>query len=518
MHVRDWTLLPAVLGTVSTAFIAGLAIAWSIDDFDLLTRTLGYASLVFWAATLAASPLLRLEPQGRPTERYPTAASVLRARERQRRYVARSATIALALAGAALALFLAALGAAVLPDESNAQAPPSPRLTIDWTVDAPLRVQAPGMPPRTGRPTTIDFEVGDPLHPDCLGGKYTWTFDEKGSADDPAPITRRGVCDAVTGIDPGHPVDVRVTEPDEVGEMTITVRRLLIVSFGDSVAAGEGNPSPGKPRWVGDPKCHRSAFAGPAQAADKVAAAERHAVVTFLHLACTGAWIDGVGAPPKWAKKRASVLPQKRGAHPSELEQFKEEAPAHDGKTIVLLSIGANDLGFSQILKKCASPLVIGNCFGKKLAGIPVRRLIKERFADLETSFDHLAEKPTFMGADVYLTEYFDPLRDEHGNFCHGIKTLTLSSREAQLAEELILGPLNDRLGRRAHNEGWRFVGGISSAFHDHGYCATDSWIVPLLGALAHYNPKGIFHPNDKGQREYGDRIFAALKPHLQVD
>jgi lysophospholipase L1-like esterase len=507
------------LGIVSIAFIGALVGAWLSDDFDLLTRTLGYASLVLWTATLAASALSWLEHRERPVERYAQERRYLAryAQERRRRYLARLTTLALALAGGAMALFLAALGAAVLPDNSAAR--PSPPLAIKWTVDAPLRVETQGSQLPTERPATVVFEVADPERPDCSGGRYTWTFDEEGSANDPRPITRSGVCDAVTRLDPGRPVDVRVTEPDEVGERTITVRRLLIVSFGDSVAAGEGNPSPRKPKWVGDPKCHRSTIAGPRQAAQAVADVQRHAVVTFLHLAGTGAWIDGVDAPPKWAKKRPSVLPQKLGKHPSQLWQFNHPLPAYDGEPIVLLSVGANDLGFAQILRRCTSPR-LRNCFNQKFVGMPMRALIAARFAALESSFGRLAAEAPFTTSDVFVTEYFNPLRDDRGNLCHGLKALTLSRTEAKLAEKLILVRLNELLRRETDGKkaNWHFVDGIAQAFRDHGYCAKNSWIVPLRSAIGRLNFKGTFHPNAEGQQEYGDRIFAKLKPYLPAD
>jgi hypothetical protein len=105
----------------------------------------------------------------------------------------------------------------------------------------------------------------------------------------------------------------------------VEVRDVLIVAFGDSFAAGEGNPD--RPtRWPADFKlasgpalswwskrprgdrpvsadwwdntCHRSLLSQHAQAALRMAARDRHAAVTFVSFACSGATVlDGYLAP-----------------------------------------------------------------------------------------------------------------------------------------------------------------------------------------------------------------------------
>jgi len=127
--------------------------------------------------------------------------------------------------------------------------------------------------------------------------------------------------------------DVTVTLPDGSSESgMIAVKDVLIVGFGDSFAAGEGNPDrpvtlhpsfawqygaypegwpirdlkkpvsvdPRFPdrnafygagaRWV-SPNCHRSQYAYQFRVAMQLAVENSHAAVTFVHLACTGAEI-----------------------------------------------------------------------------------------------------------------------------------------------------------------------------------------------------------------------------------
>ena len=53
-----------------------------------------------------------------------------------------------------------------------------------------------------------------------------------------------------------------------LGHQDREVDDLLIASLGDSIASGEGNPDiQGPSRRVGAQACHRSSYAGPAQAA-----------------------------------------------------------------------------------------------------------------------------------------------------------------------------------------------------------------------------------------------------------
>jgi len=88
----------------------------------------------------------------------------------------------------------------------------------------------------------------------------------------------------------------------------VVVKDLLIVSIGDSYASGEGNPdiaqvmqkillldAPKKgPVWT-DIWCHRSRFAGHAQAALELERTDPRSSVTFVSVACSGAGIrDGL--------------------------------------------------------------------------------------------------------------------------------------------------------------------------------------------------------------------------------
>ena len=70
------------------------------------------------------------------------------------------------------------------------------------------------------------------------------------------------------------------------GDDTDSKQGSAIVSIGDSVASGEGNPAPERPRWV-DRRCHRAAIAGQTLAGEEAVRARPE--LRFVSFACSGA-------------------------------------------------------------------------------------------------------------------------------------------------------------------------------------------------------------------------------------
>ena len=142
-------------------------------------------------------------------------------------------------------------------------------------------------------------------------------------------------------------------------EATVTkqveVDDLMIVSVGDSIASGEGNPdieSPGS-RWQLE-RCHRSAFGGPAQAARWLEAADARTSVTLLHLACSGGRIEGdnrltaeagmvvdaarrAGDLPPGARGLAAVRPEHIGVSRREPDSRANSA---EGRVVAIVMLG----------------------------------------------------------------------------------------------------------------------------------------------------------------------------------
>ena len=284
----------------------------------------------------------------------------------------------------------------------------------------------------------------------------------------------------------------------------------LVVVLGDSIASGEGNPQgEGKRRWL-DAPCHRSRYAGFEQATRALAAPLRKESITFVSLACSGAEIDeGVLGGYR------GVQPVKNRTYAPQVDRLERLAGARAGrdrpqrarKTVdaILLSVGANDVNFSRVAKRCAIPF---DCRG---------RADNDVFADLrvlDKQYDELGAELRTKAPEspVLVTEYFDPTHDSNGRICRRSLGFT-SERETQLAYEGLLLPLNLEISAAAVRNGWIRIKGIAEDFKRHGICARgSSWIVPLSRSVAQQRDVfGTLHPNRLGHEAIAQRVADPL-------
>ncbi len=309
-----------------------------------------------------------------------------------------------------------------------------------------------------------------------------------------------------------HTIVARTGGRKQAAQVEIDDR--LVVAIGDSVASGEGTPE-GRELWL-DPPCHRSAAAGFEQAARLLGQglAQRSAAgsITFVSLACSGAEIGvgllgpyvGVEPDDRLPPYLSQVRRLRRIAAAS--SRTKSERPALDA---VLVSVGANDVSFSTIVKECAAP---GDCRAKQearvLAGL-------ER---LRGDYDRLGRRldRAAPGAPVLITEYFDPTHDEGGRFCRRSVAFT-SQEEARWAYEALLRPLNAEVETAAARNRWLFVDGIAADFERHGYCAGGDRWVRRLGdsAIFQRDLLGTLHPSRPGYAAIAQRVVVPLAAAL---
>src|SRR5207248_2886904 len=93
---------------------------------------------------------------------------------------------------------------------------------------------------------------------------------------------------------------------------------------------------------------HRSTLAGPALAAARLEDSDPHSSVTFVHLACSGATVkNGLLGFYDGAEKLDNERPP---AQVGVLSQMLHVRPKLDALT---MSIGGNDVRFSNIIKNC---------------------------------------------------------------------------------------------------------------------------------------------------------------------
>src|SRR5713101_950289 len=282
-------------------------------------------------------------------------------------------------------------------------------------------------------------------------------------------------------------VRLTVTGPGgqtQMAQESITPRDLLIVSIGDSFAAGQGTPErrfeaghPLRPRWIDKP-CHRSSWAGPARAAIIIEKSDPHSSVTFVSFACTGAGIlDGL------------LEKQDKGGRKNfrQLDQLFDTAGERTVDAL-LVSIGGNDVHFAELVSKAILlPHAESNSGARTLLEEGMKAL-PERFALMAKRLSDLNNKARI--ASVFITEYPDLVRDETKDFCdHSVPVFDalhgISGAESEWALNTVIIPLNAKIREQATLRGWNYVGGILDKFGGnspegvaHGFCADDKrWV-----------------------------------------
>lgn len=318
----------------------------------------------------------------------------------------------------------------------------------------------------------VDFDACQPDGQPHPGANYRWDF-----GDGSPPTAPSGACKAThpyAEID--RPYQVTLTVADGSGSntttQTILPRDHVVVALGDSAASGEGNPDHLEPAlrsrsfdsagfshdW-NDEQCHRSALAGPAQAAIRMEQRDPHSSVTFIHLACSGARITrGIIAPYQGLINEAHPRldcddpdspfyirypdpkfdqpnPTAPGCLPSQVQQLETVI---GGRRIdaVTVSGGINDVFFSKVAFAClltadCSTMPSDQMMGPDGQPQTAQQFLGARFGQLQSRFaalaDELMELP-LRAADpaagvaagrVFFTTYPDLETDDDGSICH---------------------------------------------------------------------------------------------------
>jgi hypothetical protein len=307
---------------------------------------------------------------------------------------------------------------------------------------------------------------------------------------------------------------------------TIDVQDLLIVSIGDSVASGEGVPDVADPEnavWQSR-RCHRSARAGPALAAKAIETEDRHTSVTFVHLACSGATVPaGLTGPYNGVEPKSGEPPP--AAQVDVLNRLEKIRPVD----AVLLSVGANDVHFGEIVRFCALAPP-GNCFAKPFNPVgpgegsdrTAAEVVAEALADLPRRYGELDQRidPSIPRSKIHIVEYFDPTGDSNGKTCEGGPP-GVSQAELEQAHDGMLVPLNSAVAAAAEKHGWDEVRGVAAKFRTHGYCAPQPWVMRLTRSFLELGGSpplkrllGTLHPDREGQEAIG----ALIRDDLQSE
>lgn len=252
------------------------------------------------------------------------------------------------------------------------------------------------------------------------------------------------------------------------------------VALGDSYSSGEGN-------GPFDGLCHRAK--GSDSAYPRILPGLVGYLAPAFFRACTGATI-------------ADVLQRPQPNRGSQRIQIEYVSPA---TRLVTLTIGGNDLGFSEIVTLCLLP---GNCSKWELADRVEARLQAIK-AQLVTTYTRIRSR---MNPDGVLLVAGYPrlfIAGEDADckpFISSAEAAWMSSLVARgnrrIAEAV--RAVRKRMGNVAYVD-------VSERFAGHELCSEDPWLYGL-----HPSPddetliKGSYHPRKSGQAAYA-RAFATL-------
>jgi lysophospholipase L1-like esterase len=318
------------------------------------------------------------------------------------------------------------------------------------------------------------------------------------------------------------------------GDDTAPNEGTAVVAIGDSVASGEGNPAPTRPRWE-NTACHRSAISGETIAARRVES--DHPEIGYVNYACSGATVaKGLLGPYKGIEPRPF---HRTRAQIDEVADAAARAKESGGLAAVMISVGANDVGFSKAVEFCT---LVKRCWEKHFntafpyaaagPGFPtLEEYVNERLNALPDGYDELADalEPLVPPERVLIVDYFDPTTAADGSDCTMLFG-GVTPDESTWAREHVLVPLNDEVEAAAEEQGWHAVTGVAERFRGHGLCAgPQRWVrtlaegltgrrLPLFGGAGFAEIRGVIagsagtlHPNQEGQRQIGALIEPVL-------
>ena len=372
------------------------------------------------------------------------------------------------------------------------------------------------------------------------------------------PIT--APCDeAATGFLPypdGATISVNV-EGESPISTDAKVKDLLIVGMGDSFASGEGNPdvpvkfdesgrfnnlyprranddASGNAQWL-DELCHRSLYSHQLRTALQIAIENQQSAVTYLGYSCSGAKVDdGILGPQYYVdyvsrKSGNSDNGDATGVARSFSGKAKDtqiqwmlrelcvDKPAQqDGNwtcpsghyrrnvDFLLLSIGGNDIGFSNLVGWATlrdnTSSKLAKFFGATVSAGRFADNMKSILPEVYARLAHAIEVAVpiknnglpFDASRVILNSYPDMLEDEKGAVCpagnEGENEDSYAANQSMdmFSSWLVVTPdkltrahdqldlLHKRQQELAEDHGWSYSGRIygDKPFSGHGFCA----------------------------------------------
>lgn len=334
-------------------------------------------------------------------------------------------------------------------------------------------------------------------------------------------------------------------ENNESFSTTIKVVDKLVVGLGDSYASGEGNPdvpvkfqggrvnkdhiltenlyTPKKDKnnyaiWA-DRRSHRSLYSYQFDTALVLALENPKQAITFLSYSCSGAKVEHILSEWKHATENKKMRRKDRwiskgdGQEQVTYDRSSQIMPQIEALTrdlkcppnwggvckkgtrevdLVLLSIGGNDIGFTNYVINIATPErgAVSNLAARK----PNDEKIKKALNNLTKSYKNLSEElantlPIKNCSDrmncknVILTTYPNILNDENGMLCTDDREAFLipfgtdDNRGIRIKETLdkVIVPLQKTQNNLIDQGiGWSIVNSHNESYRIHGLCSKD--------------------------------------------
>ncbi|MEP6824355.1 MAG: hypothetical protein ABI919_06025 [Ramlibacter sp.] len=197
----------------------------------------------------------------------------------------------------------------------------------------------------------------------------------------------------------------------------------------------------------------------------------------------------------------------------------------------VVMSIGGNDLGFGVVLADCLSPVSL-DCTNKDSDANKALKEGRKNLPDLYRSLSTKFSDNGVLASNVFLTSHPNPLLQSTANgLCAGTDYLpdallvNLSQGDAEFATG-VHGEINSQVAAAVRANGWKPITSHIGSALGHGLCTSEPWYNTRNAALFmqgrdlpqdndFFNfltdfsatvkvdlSAGMFHPNQRGQRE----------------
>lgn len=249
-----------------------------------------------------------------------------------------------------------------------------------------------------------------------------------------------------------------------------------VIGLGDSYASGEGAGSYDPDTDAPLNQCHRSPLSW-----QRTAEIPGATGVERVHVACSGATV-------------ASVLSTSHQGEPPQIGAL-QNVPAG---SVVLLSIGGNDVGFEAIVRDC----VFGGCLETPAQVAEVQAKIAAAALEIRRALDTVVARAP--GATVVLAGYPQLMQGA----CFTI-TPTEAGALDRLSVELRRQTVGQVMQLRLAGKSVRFADTIDP-FLGHGACSdSDPWLNSLVAG--NFSAES-FHPNAAGYRAYATAVTNVLR------